>query len=85
MIPENDSNLWRFDGNICDHGICPGDCDKCNRNLPFGETEKSCFNCEHSDEYANGKTVCWLLSDNELLYITDEIRPCEAYKPKEKR
>ena len=39
MIPENDSNLWRFDGNICDHGICPGDCDKCNRNLPFQEEE----------------------------------------------
>ena len=30
-------NLWRFDGNVCDHGICIGDCDKCGRNLPFSE------------------------------------------------
>lgn len=27
--------LWAFRGEICDHGICIEDCDKCNRVLPF--------------------------------------------------
>ena len=37
MQKTEDKELWRFDGNVCDHGTCVGDCDKCNRNLPFGE------------------------------------------------
>ena len=39
MSKNQEKTLWRFDGNICDHGICIGDCDKCNRNLPFQEEE----------------------------------------------
>lgn len=38
-MPKDELNLWRFDGAICDHGICIGDCDKCNRGLPFADVE----------------------------------------------
>lgn len=32
--------LWKFDGKICDHGICIEDCDHCGRVLPFKESEE---------------------------------------------
>lgn len=31
--------LWKFRGDICDHGICIEDCDRCGRVLPFMEGE----------------------------------------------
>ena len=34
-----EEQMWRFDPRVCSKGICIGDCDKCNRNLPFGEEE----------------------------------------------
>ena len=36
---EEEKKLWGFRQDVCDHGICVGDCDKCNRNLPFQEVE----------------------------------------------
>ena len=37
---DEEKKLWGFRQDVCDHGICIGDCDKCSRNLPFQEEEE---------------------------------------------
>lgn len=34
-------NLWKFRGEICDHGICIEDCDRCGRVPQKGEKNGS--------------------------------------------
>lgn len=39
MLRKDEKKLWGFRQDVCDHGICVGDCDKCQRNLPFQEED----------------------------------------------
>lgn len=49
--------------------------------------EKKCIDCEYCDtEWWHGRQrpVCWLLSEEELLFVdVDGIEPCESWKEKD--
>lgn len=40
---------WRYDPEKCDHGVCVGDCDRCDRDVDADEDDQEIINTDKEE------------------------------------